>query len=129
MASTPLLSHFNEPRSRRFSDDVFSRPWPIAEPKPAAENRQLDKCPFCEQRLPQTRTSISSLFFGGVRRLVSAIWMIVAAILRCVRLIVAAVFWCVGLVGYCCRSIAVWIAHPDDRRFFNGKRNLSPNRN
>lgn len=129
MASAPALDRYSDQRNRRFSDDVFSLPWPAPEPKPGRQDPAPNRCPYCDQRIPQARTSIVSMFFGGFRRLAGALWMILGAVLRGIRLTVATIFWCVGLVGSCCRSVGVRIAHPDDRRFFTSVRRPSTSRN
>jgi hypothetical protein len=115
--ATAFARH-DSPRSR-FTDDMFSAPWPRQpEPKPPPEQAAAERCPFCDQRLPHARSSILSVFGGGIRRLAVAIWMILFALIRTVRLAIAGCLYLVGLVGACCRALGVRIAHPDDRRFF-----------
>jgi hypothetical protein len=109
-------------RTRRFSDEMFQHPWPEPEPKPEplAEGSS-SRCPYCDQRWPQPRISITALFLGGVRRLGIAIGMILFAATRCIRLVIAAALGVGALFGYCCHSLALRIAHPHDRRFLGGK--------
>lgn len=88
------------------------------EPKPTKYDSHT--CPFCEQRLPETRATIWNTFLGGIGRFAVAIYMILAAILRCVRLVVAATFCLLGLIGSFFRTLGLRVAHVDDRRLFGG---------
>ena len=64
------------------------------------------------------------MFAGGVSRFAVAIYMILGAILRCVRLVIAAALCLAGLVGNCCRTLGIRIAHRDDRRLFESDNSL-----
>ncbi len=102
----------------RFSDGVFSTSKSYREdPKPSKYCCSACVCPSCGQPLVHARMSIPSMFGGGVRRLLTALWMITAALFRCLRFAVAGILCVVGFVGDGCRAIGLWIAHPDDRRF------------
>jgi hypothetical protein len=105
---------------RRFSDDAFAlaSERPVKEHTPHAHAHAFtgSTCPFCNQQILTTRTSITSLFAGGVRRLFLAISMILSAVCRCLRFVVGSCFCLVGLIGYCCRLIGLRIVHPEDRR-------------
>jgi hypothetical protein len=118
MPFAPATARHEEHQHRRFTDEAFSMPFPRPEPKPGQQHPESQRCPFCEQVLPHARTSILGTFVGGVRRLASAVFMILSAILRCIRLAVAGVLCLIGLIGSCSRSIGLGIAHPHDRRFF-----------
>src|SRR6185436_18118518 len=119
MATGTAYARHEGQRLSRFSDEMFSAPWPQnPEPKPVQNHPHPQLCPYCDQPLPHARSSIMSVFVGGVRRLAVAICMIIGALLRCVRLAVACCLCLIGLIGTCCRSLGVRIAHRDDRRFF-----------
>ena len=113
---------------RRFSDEMVSAAILQKEPKPPKNPPRPDACPYCEQALPHPSNSIPSMFRGGVRRLLIALWMITVAIIRCARFAVAGCFCFVGLIGICCRHLGVGIAHPDDRKILtrhsDGRANL-----
>ncbi len=119
MAPTTVSAFHDEKRHSRFTEEMFSTPWPHhPEPKPDQNNSSPQKCPFCEQLLPHARSSILSVFCSGIRRLTIAICMILGAAIRCARLAVAGSLCLIGVIGACCRSLGVRIAHPEDRRFF-----------
>ena len=122
MVTAACARHETQP-TRRFSDEMFNRPWPRQnEPKPSPLESVSHRCPYCDQTLPQERTSIGSMFLSGLGRLIAAVMMIIAAAIRGVRLAVATVLCFVGFVGYCCRTLGLSIAHPHDRRFFSKQR-------
>ena len=128
MAAATAFARQEAPQNRRFSDDMFTTPWPQqSEPKPSPLEPITHKCPYCDQHLPQGRTSIISVFLSGIGRLIAAIGMIIGAIIRCARLAVATVLCLVGVVGFCCRSLGLKIAHPHDRRFFVNPQRRGPN--
>jgi hypothetical protein len=110
--ATAFTMNYDKPR---FSDEMVVEKKPCKSPPP--KRVEWHACPLCEQPLPHPRTSIPSVFWGGIRRLVVALWMIVTAALRCVRFGLAGALCLVGLIGTCSRSLGLRIAHPDDRRF------------
>ncbi len=115
----------NECPSQRFAEEMFAGyERKRVEPKPGKPMASPHTCPFCEQSLPQARRGILAMFAGGVSRFAVAIFMILGAILRCVRLVIAAALCLVGLVGSCCRTLGIRIAHRDDRRLFESDHSL-----
>jgi hypothetical protein len=110
-----MVTYRDECQRRRFPDELFGTP-PRKEPSSGNERAESHVCPFCEQPLRQCRSTIASLFFGGIERLFVAAWMIGGAILRCVRFIIAAVLCFVGFLGACFGALGCCIAHPEDRK-------------
>jgi hypothetical protein len=92
-----------------------------AKPASPVQPAGAHACPFCEQPLPIARTSIVSMFAGGLKRFLVAIGMILGAVLRTVRLVVASALALIGLLGYCSRQLAYRVAHRDDRRLLGFK--------
>ena len=121
--ATDFVRH-GENRAIRFTDDMFELPRNRGA-APAKHTLSPDTCPYCEQVLPHARTSILSMFRGAICRFVAALWMLVAAVIRCVRFAVAAVLCTIGLVGACCRALGLRIAHPHDRGMLSACRRPS----
>jgi hypothetical protein len=114
-------------RPSRFSEDMFSMPRPQhPEPKPGNSHPASERCPYCDQLLPHAPHGAVSVLFGGIRKLFSAVLVILVAVIRCARLILAGCLCLIGLLGACCRSLGIRIAHPDDRRFLTLPRRGRP---
>ena len=100
----------------RFSEEPFS--W-VHEKDTQAKGNAKHSCPYCERPLPEPLT-IRSVFWGGVRRLIIALRMIVSATVRCLRLVAAVTLCLVGSLGGWCRSLGLQVAHPADRKYLSG---------
>lgn len=74
-------------------------------------------CPYCHQRMDRVGMTVANLLAGGCRQLCFAVWMIVVALVRCLRFVVAAALCLIGLLGAWCRALGLQIAHPHDRGF------------
>ena len=86
---------------RRFPDEAFSLAHspPAKDQTPRNHDFSGSHCPFCKQQILPARTSITSQFVSGVRRLVLAFGVILSAVLRLVRFLVGGCFCVVGFVG------------------------------
>ncbi len=85
------------------------------EPKPPT--KETHSCPYCDQPIWEERSSLVSLFVGGMRRLDVAFRMLARSLIRLIRFALAAAFCLVGLIGACAREIGLKLVHPNDRRF------------
>jgi hypothetical protein len=128
--ANPMATVFtrqDDRRQVRFTDEMFSvSPPPKPAPLPEHPHTAGHRCPFCEQPMPQGRTSILSLFLGGIGRFFTSLWMIVAAVLRFARFVVGGTLCLVGLLGAGIRAVGVRIAHPQDRCLLTGRRRTPP---
>lgn len=114
--SSPVCERQNRLSHERFS--AVHHP----EPKPGARDSLRATCPFCEQPLSHSRATVFPVLARSVQQLLVTLWTIACAVFRIARLVIAAALCLVGLIGLCCRTVGLKIAHRDDRRLLAGCR-------
>ena len=83
--------------------------------EPPKQGHHDTTCPYCKQAIPHHADTFS-MFGGGIRQLFGALCTILVGALRFARFAVAGALSIVGFIGACCQSLAVRIAHKNDRR-------------